>query len=762
MNLLSVPRQPFVGLASIAATGIALADFRPFPLSVLLVVLLIGSGLLVTWPNTPLTYAVVGLGFFWLHSFHVTDSPGLRLAMQLGANPPAITATGAVISEPKVAANGLASFLLRLDSIEIDEKHVPTNAVLLVRWRGYPSVGDEITLFGVVEAIRGPRNPGEFDMRSYLSRRDIRHGLLVRYRDDGRILRHHHGNPVLRGAEKSRRWMQTVLCRGLADSPDVENFIGGIALGLRHQTAEDIEEPFQQTGTLHLFAVAGLHVGIVARLLWMLATAAQLSRRWAAGLIIPAVFFYAAITGLHVSSVRAAIMSSVLLGALFFERRVFVFNSLAAAAFFLLCWNTNELFSTGFQLSFSVVGAILLLTDPFYGFMRRWGAPDALIPSSLLGGPRRFLDNCFRWLCRGISVSLAAWLGSLALIYWHFNLVSPVSLFANLFVVPLAFFVLAIGLLSLLVAPLASRLSLILNGANWLLAKLVLGAVHLFAQVPGGHYYLEHPRFERPALASITVLDVGAGAAVHLRTAGADWLLDCGSGRDYERVLRSYLHFRGINRLAGLLLTHGDALHIGGAGRLLNDLPPEVLIDNPAPDRSAVHRKLRLEFERPGFKTKISNKRKLTISRQTSIQILSPDNGSFKTTADDQSLIVQLSIGPSTKVLFVSDIGYDTEHTLIAGKTDLRSDILIKGQHHSGRSGSDKFLEAVRPRLIIATSRDFPPHERVREEWAAHVRAKGIAFFRQDETGAVELRFDNGSWEARSYVTGEIFRSSSR
>src|SRR5205823_10327323 len=100
---------------------------------------------------------------------------------------------------------------------------------------------------------------------------------------------------------------------------------------------------------LHLFAVAGLHVGIVERLLWILATVARLSRKWATALIIPLLLFYAAITGLHVSSIRAAVMSSILLGGFFFERKVFSLNSLAAAAFFLLSWNTNEAFSTGFQ-----------------------------------------------------------------------------------------------------------------------------------------------------------------------------------------------------------------------------------------------------------------------------------------------------------------------------------------------------------------------------------------------------------------------------
>jgi hypothetical protein len=93
---------------------------------------------------------------------------------------------------------------------------------------------------------------------------------------------------------------------------------------------------------------------------------------------------------------------------------------------------------------------------------------------------------------------------------------------------------------------------------------------------------------------------------------------------------------------------------------------------------------------------------------------------------------------------------------------NLRSDIIIKGQHHSGQSGSDRFLDAVRPQLIIATSRDFPEYERISDKWAEHVRARSIKLFRQDETGAVTVRFGRGGWEAQSYFTGETFRSANQ
>ena len=472
MKFLNGPRQPFVGLSLMAAIGIVVADGFCLPEAALIwvTIFLATSIVIAAWRPTLLTTSIiVGLGFFLLHNFETSDTEGQQLAAELGSRTRVVTATGSVVTEPKTAPSGFATFLLKLKSLEFEGRKQPTHAVWQVRWKGTPEFGDELKLFGTAEVIAPPRNPGEFDMRAYLARHDVRRMLFVRYAEDGALIRHAVGNPILRLAQKSRAWMQNAICRGLENAPEAQNFLSGIVLGLRHQAPEDIEEPFQQTGTLHLFAVAGLHVGIVAALLWMLAMVALLPRKSAAALIIPLLLFYAAVTGLHVSSVRAAVMSSILLGGLFFERRVFVLNSLAAAAFFLLCWSTNELFSTGFQLSFAVVGAIILFADPFAGFLQRWTAPDPFLPRSLLRGPRRWLHTGFDWLCSGVGVSLAAWLGSLPLVLWYFYIVTPISLVANLIVVPIAFFILAIALLSLLSMPLLAGLAVIFNNANWLL-----------------------------------------------------------------------------------------------------------------------------------------------------------------------------------------------------------------------------------------------------------------------------------------------------
>jgi competence protein ComEC len=766
MKLLGAARQPFLGVALAAAAGIAGGDFVQLSQRSLVVTTAIAAGcaILLLWrPNVLFTYLFVFCSFLLLHELRTIATPGLTLADRLGERPRMITVTGAVVSEPKVAGNGKTTFLLHLSSVDLEGRTESTEATILVRGRSSPAFGDELRLFGMAAPIAPPRNPGEFDMRSYFMRRDVRRILFVRYPEDGTLIRSGGGNPILRVAQQSRKWLQTALCRGLDDAPEVRNFISGITLGLRHQTPEDIEEPFQQTGTLHLFAVAGLHVGMVAELLWIITNVVRLSRRWAAVAIIPLVLFYAAVTGLHISSVRAAVMSAVLMGGFVVERKVFVLNSLAAAAVLLLAWNTNELFSTGFQLSFAVVGTIVLLVNPLTTLFRRHTAPDPFLPRTLIPRYRRIIDPILRKFGQGAAVSVAAWVGSLVLLFWYFHLATPISLVANLVVVPIAFCILAIALLSIGSAPFLPWVSIVFNNANWLLARMVIAIVQLFAHLPAGHYYLPHPPGLGNAVAKLTVLDVGAGAAVHLQTRDQQWLFDCGSERDYGRLVREYLHTAGVNKLDGLVLSHGDSQHIGGAGRLLSEIRPKLLIDNPAADKSSVHKRLRRMLdERKWPVTRPTRGDVLQIGPDVTCAVIHPSPVFSSSISDDQALVLRLEIRRGPTILLMSDSGLATEKALVDSAIPLRSDIIIKGQHHSGKSGSTELLQAVQPQLIVATSRDFPQHERIDDQWADQVRSRNIKLFKQSDTGAVQIWLRPDGWEARAYVTGETFRSVSR
>ncbi len=752
------PRQPLVRIALAAAAGIVLAEVFPAPLYAICSLLVLAALVSLIWPRPLFTVFLVMGGFFALHLVQQADAPGKKLAERLADRARPVTVSGTVVSEPKSSVGGFATFLLQLDSIEIGGEREACNATLRGRWKGQAALGDEVQLTGMAEPVPPARNPGVFDMRSYLARRDVYQSIFARYPEDGAILATGGGNFILRLAAKSRAWMQATLTRGLEDSPDAGALINGMTLGLRHETRDDIEEPFQQTGTLHLFAVAGLHVGIIARLLWILARLCRLPRVAAAALIIPFLFFYSAITGLHVSSVRAATMAAVLLGGIFFERPVLALNSLAAAAVLVLAVDPNQLFTSGFQLSFAVVAAIILWQDRILRPLLRLSETDPFLPRSLVSRARRFFERCYFWTAGALSVSAAAWAGSLLLIIWYFCLLTPISLLANLTVVPIAFCILAVGMLSLLAAPFSTSLSLIFNNANWSLSKMVLGLVHLFAQLPGGHIYVERPHWPLAAPTEITVLDAGAGSAVHLRSNGEDWLFDTGSARDYEGFLRDYLHSRGIDRLDGVVLSHGDSLHIGGAIQLLDEFRPRRLLDNAAPDRSPVHHAMLVRRRQL-----VASGDSIRISHDVVASVLYPPAPFQAKAADDEALVVRLEIGGKFHVLLVSDSGTKTEEALLRTKpNELRSDVLIKGRHYSGEPGLGNFLDAVQPRLIIATSVAFPERERLPDAWAEMVRDRGITLFRQDQSGAVKIEFFDDHWRATSFLTHAIFRSRSR
>ena len=278
--------------------------------------------------------------------------------------------------------------------------------------------------------------------------------------------------------------------------------------------------------------------------------------------------------------------------------------------------------------------------------------------------------------------------------------------------------------------PLLTWLTMVFNNANWFLAQLVLGIVQLFAQVPGGHFYVAAPHWPENLTAKITVLDLGAGGTVHLRTEGANWLFDCGSERSYQRVVREFLHWEGVNWLDGFALTHGDSFHVGGAAELLHDYPRVRLIDNPTPDRSSVHRQLQRLFQERGFKPDdLAAGDSFRLSRDVIADVLFPPRTFSARRADDQTYVIQVSIAPSMSVLFMSDSGVETERALLAHNLNFHSDIVVKGQHHSGNSCSGSLLDVVRPRLIIATSRDFPPNERIGDNWPRICERAASNFF---------------------------------
>ena len=200
MNATVFPPAAAHGDGDFRALRILLAEFFELPTTLLWLAIALAAIVNLARPTTWLTHLLVAAAFFALHLVQLHDAPGKKLSARLGERARTVSVTGTVVSEPRFSPNDFTTFLLQLDSIEFDGHRQACTATLRARWKGNPQLGDEIRLTGIAEPISPPRNPGIFDLRTYLARQDVFDGIFARYPENGAILRVGGGNPIVRAA----------------------------------------------------------------------------------------------------------------------------------------------------------------------------------------------------------------------------------------------------------------------------------------------------------------------------------------------------------------------------------------------------------------------------------------------------------------------------------------------------------------------------------------------------------------------------------
>ncbi len=737
------PRKPFVGLALFALAGIALAERWPQPAWFVICGTGAVGALLLIWRNTWICRVFTGAVFFALHSLRQQGGE-IDFARTLESGSQTAVATGVVWSEPESFVGGRgekhARFELKLRTLHAGAEDVCAGALCLVRWSGLaPKYGDVVSLKGAARPLAGLRNPGEFDNAAWLRRHGVNFEIATRNESDCEIVGKGEGSPIQVFAIAARAWVKERLEIGLADAPNETALIESMVLGMRGETPAEMKAMFQKTGTLHLFAVSGLNVAMLAAIAWYLLKPLRFSRAGAFFVIMPLLIAYAIATGLGASCVRATVMAGFFLAAPIAGRPAVPLNSIAAAALAILAWETNELFSPGFQLSFVLVLMIMLLAEPISRRVERIAKPDDFIPVELWTASQKTRMTLWKILSQATGVTIAAWLGSLFFMAGYFHLISPVAIVANSIAVPLAFFVLALGLMSLIVSFLSVPLLTVVNCANWACAKLLLLVVAFFARVPGGHIYVEYPRIGPTPLCEITALDVGQGAAIHLRAGRGDWMFDCGHLRDYERTVLPYLRSRGVNRLDGLILSHGDSSHIGGAIPLITDFSPMWIADTPFMDRSSSRRDLHVEIAaRKSGRRIFKRGDEVALSPSAKLRVLYPPPEILRNSSDDKALVCSVE-AEGLRVLLMSDAGFFTEQWLLANEPDLHADVLIMGWHDKDFSGTPDFLSKVQPRAVVCSEPPFGTTPDKFAVWSTALEQKGVRVFPQQQCGAVQI-----------------------
>lgn len=682
--------------------------------------------------------------FAALHSYRVTHQPALPAGL-FGIH----TISGRVTSQPELASGGGTSlYILELDG-------TAAGARIHVRQQGRANIGygDRVRVTGSIRQPDPPRNPGGFDFDAYLERNRLAGRIFVHSPGDVELITPGSRWASLRLATRCRQWMAETVTRGIDDSPDVTALLRAMILGDRDGAPPEFQEIFRNSGTMHLFAISGLHVGIFSIIALLLLKLLHLPRSPRFLAVIALIFTYAFVTGWRPSAVRAAIMLSVILIGLLIGRNPRILNSLGAAAIIILLTDTYQLFHVGFQLSFTVLVFIVLLAQIFEIPLRGLAHPDPFFPRQLLTDSQRHLFRVRRYTASLVAVAAAAWAGSAPVIWYHFGLVTPVATVANCFLLPLAYIILFIATLSLLFGGLGlTGLSSLANHTNWLISKAILFIAGWFAELPGGHFHLTANLFPKP-LPSITVLDTSNGGASHVIETKGDtpWVIDAGSPQAYTSRIRPFLEHRGINRIGGFILTHGDIHHAGGSVALVRHYSIRDIYTPPSTGSSPYA----LELTRTCTTQATAAGATLTTGPDTTIEVLYPPPGYSGGIADDNCLVLRLHTG-RWRILFTADAGFETEHYLLESGTDLTSDVLVMGKHRSDASATRAFLRAVSPRVVIASDGHFPSSEKIPGTLRTWLAGQDISLFAQSTTGAVTLNPGPDHLEIRGFLGGRL------
>jgi len=603
--------------------------------------------------------------------------------------------------------------------------------------------GDHMKLSGRTFFPAAPRNPAEFDRGRWLRI----HGVSGEIR-----LRSHHVLGGWRGSLGLQRmaWilrleLRSRIVAGLNEDSAGAVLIRGLVLGERSGAGEYFGA-FRKSGTMHIFAVSGLHVGLVGALAWILMRIIRVSRRWGLLAVLGIIWSYAFVTGLNPPALRAALMSSVFLLGFVVKRKPSLANSLLASLPVVLLLDSYQLGQVGFQLSYVVVGVIILLAPPLSNWVQPVVEEDPFLPARLHTPFQRGKLAARRYIVGLFVVSVSAWAGSMPLIWYHFGIITPASVLASVILVPLVFVILSVAFLGTVLGALWEPLQGGANQANALLAGTTYQIAEKIADLPGSHFELEKAGAWSE---DILIFDLWDGDAAIFCGAGNGVLIDGGAPDQFRRLVKPALD-RARVAPHSLVLTHPEKGHAGGLVSALEHygaqriLLPVRRASSPAFNElvgAAGETGCELHYGKTGARYKLGD--------GAEIEVLRVANGETGSRADDRCMVMRLH-WKGWRILFTGDAGFDTEQEILGSGIDPSCDLWVMGRHRSDHTGTMEFLEVVDPRVIIAEEDRYPAAERVPERWAETVAQSGIELWRQGETGAVIIKVSEVALELQS------------
>ncbi|MEA2086660.1 MAG: DNA internalization-related competence protein ComEC/Rec2 [Candidatus Caldatribacteriota bacterium] len=685
-----------------------------------------------------------------------------------------LTIIGTVIDKEYYPNQEKISFKIKANQIEMGDSSIKTQGLILVNTylEDCPyEYGDILRIKGKLKKPQGQKNFGEFDYELYLAREKVFTYLNIWQEKDIKKIGEDDSNFLTSFSLSARDKINEITKQTLP--PPYNYLLIGMLLGEKSFIPPYLKAIFTEAGIMHILAVSGLHVGIIAMALLALFAILRLPKKLKLFSLILILIMYASITGFRPSVLRATIMFILLIGGKLINRSRNLNISLFFAALLILLSNPLTLYDAGFLLSFIVTFFIINLTPILQGLF----------------------SKIVVWIRNPLAVSTAAWIGIFPLSAYFFSKVSIIAIVSNIFIIPLTGIAVILGFTTFFIGMISIYLAGIIANINYLVLNLITLIAKSFSSLPFAFIYVARPSiiiiilyyltvffiiemFYKDTLSqkikkkaglivlSITLLiiivqvfypvdnlkvnfiNVGEGDCILIEAPNKINILIDGGGTpqsDFDvgsKIVIPYLRRKGINEIDLLILTHPHLDHLEGLLPVLKELKVDMVLDSGLTcDLSAYKEFLSIIQAKgiPYHQAKVGDN--FIFSNNLEIFLLNPlyDPDYYNDSDFNNASIVVKLFYKNADFLFTGDIEEASENKLLVWQNILQSDILKVGHHGSSTSTNLKFLDKVDPSIAVITvgkNHFGHPSQKVIER----LEDKNIEIYRTDENGTVIIR----------------------
>lgn len=699
---------------------------------VLFFMLVIGISILLyksyLWKWIVLFPAVTLLGFMLIHMDH---TPRNEIVQNSVLQREKVIITGKVI-DVDVTSTNRPKLIVETKRIKTKDTVIEQKLKIQMILEAGSKVcyNQHISVSGVLEDFDFKRNPGGFDEKLYMKTKKMDYKMFADNLEVGNIKK---PSFVYTLHERLNRVYDAVLPQKEASTLKL------MLLGDSKTLDHSIKELYQKSGISHILAISGTHISILSAILFIVLKRFGLSRRLNSAIVLGIIIFYCILTGNNVSAVRSVVMIGIVLLGNILYRKPDLYNSVAAAALIQLVYQPLYIFDGAFQLSFSAVIGIMVLTPLF---CRLYFIPDKI---------RTYLAATF-----------AATLATYPIVAYHFYTVSIVGLLVNIMILPFAALLVGFGLLAGIIGLISIQAAKFTCGIVYVILKLyeticiianklpfasmVIGQpnslliVIYYSMVVIMAYYLYlvyEKRIQikrwvmsvqlcltmaamitlfRPKNLKMVYLDVGQGDAIAIHTKdNKNMLIDgggninkaVGESNTGSTVLMPYFNYKGIHSIDTIFITHCDGDHVLGIIELIGLINIKQIvvadIDNIEDnelylslcDKATINSVPIVKMEK-GDMIRLKDLQLLCIypSRDKRIEDNSWNNG---------SLVLYIKHNNDT-FMFTGDIEQEAERDILRAYEKLEVDVLKLPHHGSRTSSSEAFVNRTKPKVGIISS----------------------------------------------------------